>query len=104
METEDRKGRKSKPVSLREITGQNIRAFLALKVSKDQEKVYPRSNGYSIAEGHYPADDDPVWMRAIYAGQEPVGFLMTSEAPSIGEYGIWRIMVAEKHQGRGYGL
>ncbi len=91
METEDRKDAEPAAISLREITGQNIRAILALGVSKDQEKVYPRSNGYSIAEGHYPADDDPVWMRAICAGEEPVGFLMTSEAPSIGEYGIWRI-------------
>jgi diamine N-acetyltransferase len=103
METEDRNDTEPKYVSLREITGQNIRAILTLRVSKDQERVYPRSNGYSIAEGHYPADDDPVWIRAIYAGEEPVGFLMTSEAPNIGEYGIWRIMVDEKHQGRGYG-
>jgi diamine N-acetyltransferase len=104
MNTEDRKERKLQPVSLREITGQNIRAVLALKVGKEQEKVYPRSNGYSIAEGHYPSDNDPVWMRAIYAGEEPVGFIMTSEAPDVGEYGIWRILVDEKHQGRGYGF
>ena len=92
-----------KPVTLREITRDNIRAVLALEVSDRQKKVYPRSNGYSIAEGHYPPDDDPVWMRAIYAGEEPVGFLMTSEAPEKGEYAIWRIMVDESHQGRGYG-
>ena len=94
---------KSKPVSLREITGKNLKAILALSVTEEQKKVYPRSNAYSIAEGHYPADDDPVWIRAIYAGEVPVGFLMTSEAPDRGEYFLWRLMVDARYQGNGYG-
>lgn len=91
-------------ISLREITSKNIKAILALSVTEEQKRVYPRSNGYSIAEGHYPADDDPVWMRAIYTGETPVGFLMTSEAPDQGEYFLWRLMIDAKHQGKGYGF
>ncbi|TET45698.1 GNAT family N-acetyltransferase [candidate division TA06 bacterium] len=91
-------------VSLQEITSKNIKAILRLRVTEEQKKVYPRSNGYSIAEGHYPADDDPVWMRAIYANEIPVGFLMTSEAPAQGEYFLWRLMIDAKHQGKGYGF
>ena len=91
------------PVSLREITGRNIRAILALRVTEEQKRVYPRSNAYSIAEGHHPVDDDPVWMRAIYAGETPVGFLMTSEAPDQGEYFLWRLMIDAKHQRKGCG-
>lgn len=91
-------------VSLRKLSRRNIKAVLALKVTQEQEKVYPRSNGDSIAEGHYPADDDPVWMRAIYAGEEAVGFLMTSEAPAAGEYFLWRLMIDATHQGKGYGF
>lgn len=72
-------------------------------MTAEQREVYPRSNAYSIAEGHYPADDDPVWMRAIYAGEAPVGFLMTSEAPDRGEYFLWRLMIDARHQGNGYG-
>ena len=90
-------------VSLREITPENIRAVLGLEVAPEQKSVYPRSNGYSIAEGHYPTDDDPVWMRVIYANETPVGFLMTSEARDRGEYFLWRLMVDAEHQGRGYG-
>ncbi len=90
-------------VSLRDITSENVKAVLALSVTEEQRKVYPRSNGYSIAEGHYPADDDPVWMRAIYAGETPVGFLMTSEAPDQGEYFLWRLMIDAGHQRKGYG-
>ncbi len=90
-------------VTLREITPENIKAVLGLGVAPEQKSVYPRSNGYSIAEGHYPDDDDPVWMRVIYANETPVGFLMTSEAPDRGEYFVWRLMVDAEHQGKGYG-
>ncbi len=82
---EARAGGESDQVSLRRITGENLKSILALSVSDEQKKVYPRSNAYSIAEGHHPPDDDPVWMRAIYAGEVPVGFLMTSEVPARGE-------------------
>jgi diamine N-acetyltransferase len=91
------------PVSLREITGENIKAVLSLRVTDEQRDAYPRSNAYSIAEGHYPPDDDPVWMRAVYAGETPVGFLMTSEAPDQGVYFLWRLMIDAKYQGKGYG-
>jgi diamine N-acetyltransferase len=94
---------KTEQVSLREITSENLKAVLALSVTEKQKAVYPRSNAYSIAEGHYPADNDPVWMRAIYAGEIPVGFLMTSEAPDQGMYFLWRLMVDAHHQGKGYG-
>jgi diamine N-acetyltransferase len=94
---------KTNPVSLREIDDKNIKAVLALSVTEKQKQVYPRSNAYSIAEGHYPPDDDPVWMRAIYAEEIPVGFIMTSEVPEEGIYFIWRIMVDAEHQGKGYG-
>ncbi len=93
----------SEPISLREITSKNLRSVLGLEVTEKQKEVYPRSNAYSIAEAHYPPDDDPVWIRAIYKGEAPVGFLMTSEAPDQGEYFLWRLMIDAQHQGRGYG-
>ena len=90
-------------VSLREITSENLKAVLSLRVTDAQREAYPRSNAYSLAEGHHPPDDDPVWMRAVYAGDVPVGFLMTSEAPERGEYFLWRLMIDADHQGNGYG-
>ena len=91
-------------ITLQEISRTNILAVLALDVADDQRDVYPRSNGYSIAEGLFPRDDDPVWMRAICDGDEPVGFLMTSEVPERGEYFLWRMMIDARYQGRGYGM
>ena len=89
-------------ISLRGISHENLESILILDVTDSQKQVYPRSNAQSIAQGHYPADDDPVWIRAIYAGEVPVGFLMTSEAPDQGEYFLWRIMIDAKYQSKGY--
>ena len=91
------------PVTLREITSENLHAILELSVADHQLEAYPRSNAYSIAEAHYPADDDDVWLRAIYAGDTAVGFIMTSEAPSKGLYFLWRLMIDQRFQSRGYG-
>ncbi len=91
-------------VSLRELNHANLAAVLALEVTPAQKAVYPRSNAETLAEGHYPADDDPVWIRAIYADEVPVGLLMTSEAPLQGEYFLWRLMVDAKYQSKGYAL
>ena len=91
------------PVTLREITSENLHAVLGLSVADHQRQSYPRTNAYSIAEAHYPADDDFVWLRAIYAGETPVGFMMTSEAPDKGEYFLWRLMIDHRFQRDGYG-
>ena len=93
----------SRAVTLREITSENLQAILELSVADHQLEAYPRSNAYSIAEAHYPADDDPVWLRAIYAGETPVGFMMSSEAADRGEYFLWRLMIDQRYQSSGYG-
>ena len=48
------------------------------------------------------------WYRAIYAADEPVGFVMLSwdvvPRPGIlGPYFLWRLLIDERHQRRGYG-
>lgn len=47
------------------------------------------------------------WYRAVYIGDEPVGFVMLSWKPSAGPYTgrhfIWRLLVDKHHQGRGIG-
>ena len=90
-------------ITLEEITSANIHRVLALSVSGKQKFTYPRSNAYSIAEGTFPPDKDPVWMRAICKDGDPVGFFMTSEAPQDGDYFLWRMMIDERYQGHGYG-
>ncbi len=92
----------SMTISFREIDSENLEDVLNLDVTNNQKEFYTRTNAQSIAEGHYPPDDDPVWIRAIYSGDTPVGFIMTSEAPDQGEYYLWRIMIGAQFQSKGY--
>ena len=91
------------PVTLKAITYENLHAVLDLSVADRQRETYPHSNAHSIAEAHYPADDDAVWLKAIYAGETPVGLILTSEAQDKGEYFLWRLMIDQRFQGHGYG-
>ncbi|WP_265537424.1 MULTISPECIES: GNAT family N-acetyltransferase [unclassified Streptomyces] len=47
------------------------------------------------------------WCRAVYLGDEPVGFVMLSWKPPAGPYEgrhfIWRLLVDKHHQRRGIG-
>lgn len=90
-------------VSLRPITLENLYAVIALRVKPEQEP-FVASNAVSLAEApHYPE----AWPRAIYAEEEPVGFLMLhdeslrDEPRQQGFYYLWRLMIDARHQGRG---
>ena len=54
----------------------------------------------SLAEALF---EPKAWYRAIYAGDEPVGFAMLSIDTEGPEYYLWRFMIAEGQQRRGYG-
>jgi diamine N-acetyltransferase len=49
------------------------------------------------------------WFRAVYADDEPVGFVMLSwDVPPrppriIGPWFLWKLLIDERHQGRGLG-
>jgi diamine N-acetyltransferase len=87
-------------VTLREITKENWRDILRLKVAPHQEQ-FVASSAMSIAEAHF--NPEVAWFRAIYAGDVPVGFLMLEDDVVQQEYFLWRFMIGEQYQGRGYG-
>jgi len=85
-------------ISLREITKDNYEAVCDLDVEKEQE-AYVACNMWSLVESMF---NDGYHTRAIYLGDEAVGFLMwVQENP--GKISIWRFMVDEKHQQKGIG-
>jgi diamine N-acetyltransferase len=86
-------------VTLREITGETVRAVCRLEVAPEQ-RGFVAPNAVSIAQAHF---EPRAWFRAVYAGEEPVGFVMLSEDMETPEYYLWRFMVAAEHQGKGYG-
>ncbi|HHC7309801.1 GNAT family N-acetyltransferase [Vibrio campbellii] len=85
-------------VSLREVTKQNYELVCDLDVTKPQEE-FVACNMWSLVESFY---NEGHVVRAIYLGEEAVGFFMwvyeTSDKVS-----IWRFMIDAKHQNRGIG-
>jgi diamine N-acetyltransferase len=86
-------------VTLREITPDNFEKVLDLKVHDDQ-KTFVASNMYSLAEARVFPDCVPL---AIYAAEQPVGFLMYTFEQKRKEWWIFRLMIDAGQQGRGYG-
>jgi diamine N-acetyltransferase len=94
-------------VTLREITDGNRDAVLALRVAPEQERFVG-----SVRRALEDAEEYPQakpWYRAVYADEEPVGFVMVSwniqpEPPNlVGPWFLWKLVVDERFQGRGYG-
>ena len=92
-------------VTLREITPENAEAIFALSV-RDSQKHLVASNERSIAQAHF---EEAAWFRAIYADEEPVGFVMLhdetlrAEPHEPGYVFLWRMMVDQRFQGMGFG-
>jgi putative membrane protein len=84
-------------VSLREIDAGNIDRVGELRVAGEQ-----RFHVASVAKTFWQSRGrDDLWMRAIYAGDEPVGFV-TLRLDGQETY-LARLLVDFRHQGRGYG-
>jgi diamine N-acetyltransferase len=92
-------------VTLREITQETVVTIVKLSVAESQ-KGFVAPNAVSLAQALF---SEEAWYRAIYAGDEPVGFVMVYDeslrtpAPEAPGVGVWRFMVDERHQGRGIG-
>ena len=94
-------------VALREITAENREAVVALRVASPQKAFIPEVEE-SLAEARETPEGNP-WFRAVYADDLPVGFVMLSwdvepDPPRIiGPWFLWRLLIDERYQGRGYG-
>lgn len=87
-------------ITLQEITRENAREIIRLKVSEVQEQ-FVASNVISLAQAYF--ERDHAWFRAIYADETPVGFVMLYDDPREPVYFLWRFMIDERYQGLGYG-
>jgi diamine N-acetyltransferase len=86
-------------VSLREITPENFKQCVNLKVAEGQEK-FVASNVMSIAQSKVYPTHLPF---AVYAGEEIVGFVLYGFDEEEKRFYLGRLMIDEKHQGKGYG-
>lgn len=87
-------------VELREITKENYEECLALKLA-DSQKNFVSSNAHSLAQAwvYY----NTAFPFAIYADSVMVGFIMLGYYEAGGYYTLWKFMIDEKHQNKGYG-
>ncbi|MDX8036446.1 GNAT family N-acetyltransferase [Lentzea sp. BCCO 10_0856] len=93
-------------IRLVEVTDDNRDAVMAVRVRPDQERfVASVEKSFEHAAQHPGANP---WFRAVYDGDDAVGFVMLSwnvtPQPGIrGPYFLWRLLVGADVQGRGYG-
>jgi diamine N-acetyltransferase len=94
-------------ISLREITDANRVEVELLGTTSDQGSYVA-----GVAESLLEAVAIPAarpWHRAVYAGHEPVGFVMISDGipdgypQYLGPYYLWRLLIDARRQGRGFG-
>ena len=98
---------------LEKVNGKNVWDILALRVAKEQE-AFVAANAVSIIEAYTAITGNGyAFPFGIYDDDIPVGFLMVGfdtddfweDAPPVakGNYNLWRLMIDEKHQNKGYG-
>ena len=100
-------------LKLEKVNGKNVWDILNLKVAESQKK-YVASNDISIIEAYIAVTGNGyAFPFGIYEDDTPVGFLMIGygtddywdDAPAIakGNYNLWRLMIDDHYQGKGYG-
>lgn len=91
--------RKKLPVVLREITAETLRPVLKLSVSEEQKK-FVADNAVSISQAYFCKQ---AWFRTISVGEKPVGFVMLYIDRKKADYDVWRFMIDQRYQKKGYG-
>ena len=87
-------------VELRAITHDNFDDCIKLKVSEKQ-RDFVATNVYSLAQAW--TFYETAFPFAIYEDHSLVGFIMLGYYERQSHYNIWRFMIDERYQGKGYG-
>lgn len=100
-------------VRIEKINAKNVWDILKLHVSREQEP-FVAPNGLSLIEAYIAiTGNGHAFPFGVFEDEVPVGFVMIGydvdesfeNPPQIayGNYSIWRLMIDEKYQRRGYG-
>ena len=91
-------------VTLRDITGDNYFQVLELKISPEQEAAkFVAPVVRSLADAWYYREEGITYPKAIYAKDDLVGFIMYDLDPEAQQVFIWRFLIDQRYQGKGYG-
>ena len=87
-------------IKLDEITADHLEVVLKLKVSKEQEN-FVSTTAYSLAQAYVYREN--AYPFAIYADDTLVGFIMFGFYELRNQYTLWKFLIDEKYQNKGYG-
>lgn len=88
-------------ITLQDITEDNWKDAIKLKVNVDQEK-FVAPNVYTIAQSKF-APETCYYLEGIYADEIMVGFSWFGHDDEDNTFWIARFMIDTHHQGKGYG-
>lgn len=93
------KGGEEDMLHLKTITKDNWVDAISLRVREDQVK-FVASNAVSLAQLNFLEN---FHAKGIYQDEEMIGFALYGIDEDDHEYWIYRMMIDQKHQGKGYG-
>jgi len=91
-------------IEIKLVDESSFQAVLDLKISEADERArFVSPNVRSLADAWLYRENGDVFPMAIYWNELVVGFLLLEIDKDEAEYFIWRIMIGQQYQGRGYG-
>lgn len=91
-------------VTLRDITGNNYFQVLELKISPEQEAAkFVAPVVRSLADAWFYREEGITYPKAVYADEDLVGFIMYELDTEEQQVFIWRFLIDQRYQGKGYG-
>ena len=87
-------------IRLEKITRENIDEVLALKVDESQ-KSFVSTNGDSLAQAYVYSET--AYPFAVYEDSTIVGFIMMGYYEAKHYYTLWKFMIDQRYQHKGYG-
>lgn len=91
-------------VTLRDITGDNYFQVLELKISPEQEAAkFVSPVVRSLADAWFYREEGITYPKAVYADEDLVGFIMYELDTEEQQVFIWRFLIDQRYQGKGYG-
>ena len=91
-------------ITFREIASDNYSQVLNLKITPEQEAAkFVSPVVRSLADAWFYREEGITYPKAIYAKDDLVGFIMYDLDTEEQQVFVWRFLIDQRYQGKGYG-